>query len=235
MDKNSRTELLSKGEIRRALKTLVLPAVMAMLSTAIYNVVDTAFIGLLDDTASIGAAAVLFPVFLLVGAIGLTFGTGAGSIISRKLGAGKYQSAKQTASTAFYTSLIAGIIFAIIVNIFITQILRFFGASESILERAVIYGRIIIGGSFFQIVKMCMNNLLRSEGASAYSGKAMILGAGLNIILDPIFMFVFNWGLAGAAIATITAQAASALFMFRFFAAKKGILSLAPSFFYPKF
>ncbi len=226
MDHNQRTEMLRTGAIGKTLWMLTVPAAAAMLVNAIYNVVDTAFIGLLHDTPSIGAAAVLFPVFMLVGAIGLTFGIGAGSVISRKLGENKPDDARRTASTAFYSSLIIGVLFAVIGNVFIEHILKAFGATETILEKAVIYGRIIIGGSFFQIMNMCLNNLLRAEGAAGYSSRALMLGALLNIILDPVLMFVFKMGLAGAAIATITAQSISFIFLSRYFITGKGILRI---------
>ncbi len=233
MDTNDRTEMLRRGNIGKTLRILVVPAVIAMLVNAIYNVVDTAFIGLLHDTASIGASAVLFPIFMLVGAIGLTFGIGAASVISRKLGENKPGDAKRSASTAFYTCMIAGIAFAVCGNIFIEPVLRVFGATDTILSRAVIYGRIIIGGSVFQVLNMCMNNMLRSEGASAYSGRALMMGGILNIILDPVFMFVFKMGLAGAAVATITAQLISTVYLLRFFLMKKGVLRIKISDFHP--
>ncbi|MBI9106474.1 MAG: MATE family efflux transporter [Spirochaetales bacterium] len=233
MNRNDRIELLRSGGIGKALWTLAMPAVIAMFVNAVYNVVDTAFIGLLHDTASIGASAVLFPIFMLIAAIGLTFGMGAASVISRKLGENKPEHARRTASTAFYTSVIAGIIFAVLGNVFIEPLLRLFGATDTILEKAVIYGRIIIGGSIFQVLNMCMNNILRAEGAAGYSGRALMLGGILNIILDPIFMFVFKMGLAGAAAATITAQFISTIYLLRFFIMKKGILSIRIMDFHP--
>lgn len=226
MDQNKRIELLRSGETGKALRTLAVPAVIAMLVNAIYNVVDTAFIGLLHDTASIGAAAVLFPIFMLVAAIGLTFGMGAASVVSRKLGEKNAADARKTAATAFYTGLLFGVAFAVFGNIFIEPLLRLFGATDTILEKAVIYGRIIIGGSVFQVLNMCMNNVLRAEGAASYSGRALMIGGILNIILDPIYMFVFDMGLAGAAAATITAQLISNLYLLRYFIMKKGILRI---------
>ncbi len=226
MDKNERTEMLRSGKIGTALRNLAVPAATAMLVNAVYNVVDTAFIGLLNDTPSIGASAVVFPIFMLIGAIGLTFGMGAGSMISRKLGEEKPEEARSAASTAFYTTLVIGIAFAVLGNIFIVPLLRIFGATDSIMDRAVIYGRIIIGGSVFQIINMCLNNMLRAEGAAGYSSRGLILGGGLNMILDPVFMFVFKMGLAGAAAATITAQLISTLYLLRYFVFSKGILKL---------
>ncbi|MDC7124930.1 MAG: MATE family efflux transporter [Spirochaetales bacterium] len=231
---NDRIELLGKGTISRALRTLAIPAVISMLVNAIYNVVDTAFIGLLHDTASIGAAAIVFPIFMLVGAIGLTFGMGAASDISRKIGANQIEDACKTAATAFYTCLIVGVTFGVLGNIYIVPIMKLFGATDTILEKSVVYGRIIITGSVFQILNMCMNNMIRSEGAAAYSGRALMLGGILNIVFDPIFMFVFKMGLAGAAAATISAQFVSTIYLLRYFIMKKGIIKIHPRYFYPR-
>ncbi len=226
MQNNARTELLRSGEIGKALRTLTIPAATAMMVNAVYNVVDTAFIGMLHDTASIGAAAILFPVFMLIGAIGLTFGMGAASLISRQLGADDADGARKTASTAFYTTLVIGLAFAILGNVYIERVLRLFGATDSILDKSVIYGRIIIGGSVFQILNMCLNNLLRSEGAAKYSSMALMAGGILNIVFDPIFMFVLDFGLAGAAMATIAAQIISNMYLLLYFLRNKGILTL---------
>jgi putative MATE family efflux protein len=235
MDKTQRIELLRSGEIGVALRTLAIPAATAMMVNAIYNVVDTAFIGMLNDTAAIGAAAILFPIFMLIGAIGLTFGMGSASLISRQLGEQNVKGAISTASTAFYSTLIIGVTFAVFGNIFIEEILILFGATETILDRAVLYGRIIIGGSFFQILNMCMNNLLRAEGAARYSSIALITGGVLNIIFDPIFMFVLDFGLAGAAMATITAQMVSTLYLLYYFVSDRGVLKIRFRDFSPRF
>ncbi|WP_319476839.1 MATE family efflux transporter [Marispirochaeta aestuarii] len=226
MDKTQRIELLRSGEIGTALRTLAIPAATAMMVNAIYNVVDTAFIGMLNDTAAIGAAAILFPIFMLIGAIGLTFGMGSASLISRQLGEQNVEGAISTASTAFYSTLIIGVTFAIFGNIYIEEILILFGATDTILDRAVLYGRIIIGGSFFQILNMCMNNLLRAEGAARYSSIALITGGVLNIIFDPVFMFVLDFGLAGAALATISAQMVSTLYLLYYFLSDRGVLKI---------
>jgi putative MATE family efflux protein len=198
-----------------------------MLVGALYNVIDTMFIGLLDDTPSIGAATIVFPLFMLISAIGLAFGMGAASPISRYLGSGEQKRASETASTAFFATLATGVGFTAICLIFIDTILLGFGATPEILDRSHLYGSIIIGGCIFRIINMCLNNLLRAEGASRYSGIAMIIGTGGNIILDPIYMFVFGWGLAGAALATITAQLISTIFLLTYYLRGRSVLMLS--------
>lgn len=231
MDKHERREMLRSGNIKKILFKLAAPAIIAMFTIALYNVVDTLYIGLLNDTAAIGAATVMFPVFMLISSIGLMFGIGAGSAISRRLGAGKAESANRIAATAYYTCIGIGLLFSITGVINIRRVLILFGATETIMERALIYGSIIIGGSIFQMLNMCLNNIVRAEGASAYSGRAMMMGAILNILLDPLFMFVLDMGIAGAAWATITAQCISNLYLLRFFIKKMGVIKIGPKHF----
>ena len=221
---NKRIELIAQGEIGRALFTLSAPAVAGMLVMSLYNVVDTFYVSLLKDTTAIAATGIVFPLFQLIGAIGLTFGVGAASVISRRLGEEDHEAAERTASTALYSALIVGVLFALFGLIFMPRILIIFGATPSILEAAVLYGRLIICGSVFVVLNMCLNNLLRSEGASLHSSTGQILGAVLNIILDPIFIFSFDMGLAGAAVATVISQGIGCLYLLSYYLRGKGVL-----------
>jgi MATE family, multidrug efflux pump len=224
MNKAERIDMLANGPVGATLMRLSVPAIAGMLVMAIYNVVDTLFVSLLRDTTAVAATGIVFPLFQLTGAIGLTFGMGAASVISRKLGENDYEAANRTGSTAFYSALVIGLIFSITGAIFIRPILTLFGATESILEAASLYGRIIIAGSIFQVSNMTLNNLLRAEGAAFHSSSGQILGAVLNIILDPIFIFTFNMGIAGAAIATVISQGVSAFYLASFYLRGRGSL-----------
>ncbi len=226
MNPQNRHEMLRSGNISKTLLKLSTPAIIAMLAIALYNLVDTMYIGLLKDTAAIGAATVMFPVFMIISSIGLMFGTGAGSAISRRLGAGEAEKANRIAATAYYSCIVIGVLFSIFGVINIRKILSLFGATDTIMDKAVIYGSIILGGSLFQMLNMCLNNIVRAEGASAYSGRAMIMGAVLNVILDPVFMFVLDLGIAGAAWATITSQLISNLYLLRFFLKEMGVIRI---------
>jgi len=226
--REERLHMLERGPIGRTLYLLSYPAVLGLLSGALYNIVDTLFIGLLEDTAAVGASAVVFPIFLLISTIGLGFGIGAASAVSRMLGAKRQEDAQQVASTAFMLSLVSGILLSIFGVIFIDPILIFFGATETILEPARQYGVLIIGGSVFRVVNMCMNNIIRSEGAASYSGRALILGSVLNIALDPVFMFLMGMGIRGAGVATIAAQAIATAYLLRFFFTRRGVITLNP-------
>ncbi|WP_319559653.1 MATE family efflux transporter [Marispirochaeta sp.] len=221
---NAKIEMMARGDVGRALFTLSAPAVAGMLVMSLYNVVDTLFVSLMNDTAAIAATGIVFPMFQLVGAIGLTFGVGAASVISRRLGEEDHEAAERTGSTALYSALILGILFSLFGLIYMRSILTLFGATESILESAVLYGRIIIGGSVFQVLSMCLNNLLRAEGASLHSSTGQILGAVLNIVLDPIFIFLLDMGLAGAAVATVISQGIGCFYLLSYYLRGNGAL-----------
>jgi putative MATE family efflux protein len=217
--------MLANGPIGATLFKLSAPAIAGMLVIAIYNVVDTFFVSLLRDTTAVAATGIVFPIFQLIGAVGLTFGMGAASVISRRLGERDYDGANQVAATALYSVVAVGLLFSLIGAIFVRPILSAFGATPSILETAALYGRVIIGGSVFQMINMTANNILRSEGASLYSSIGQIIGAGLNIILDPIFIFVLDMGITGAAVATVVSQAVSAGWLVAYYVAGRGSLN----------
>ncbi len=221
---NKRIELMAKGDIGRALFTLSAPAVVGMLVMSLYNVVDTFFVSLLNDTTAIAATGIVFPLFQLIGAIGLTFGVGAASVISRRLGEEDHDAAERTAATALFSALIVGLLFALFGLIYMPSILTLFGATASILDAAVLYGRLIVTGSVFVVLNMCLNNLLRSEGASLHSSTGQILGAVMNMILDPIFIFGLDMGLAGAAVATVISQGIGCFYLVSYYLRHKGVL-----------
>ena len=218
---------MREAPVGKAITSLAVPAIIGMLVGAIYNIVDTLFVGMLNDTAALGATTVLFPVFQLISAVGLTFGMGTASVISRRLGEKNKEEASRACSTAFFSTMGIAVIFTITSLIFIKPLLQLFGATDTILAQAEIYGTIIVAGSIFQMLNMNMNNMLRAEGAAKISGTAIATGAILNIIFDPIFMFVFDMGLAGAAAATVTAQALSTVILLSYYLRKKSIVWLS--------
>jgi putative MATE family efflux protein len=226
MEKNSRERLLGEEKVTKALFKLSVPAIVGMMINAIYNVVDTFFVGKLNSTSATGAVAVAFPIFMLIGGVGLTFGMGGGSYISRLLGEKKKETADEVASTTFFTSLVVGIIFTTLGLIFLEPLLKAFGSTETILVYAKEYTRILIFGSTFTVMNMTQNNIIRAEGNPMYSMIGMSLGAVLNIILDPIFMFVFHMGISGAAMATVIAQGISFLFLSSYFITRKSYVEV---------
>ncbi len=202
--------------IGRLLFKMSVPATIGMIVNALYNLVDTIFVGRGVGSLGIAGLTIAFPVQALIGALGMTFGTGAASIISRRLGEKEPDKAAMTAVTAFSLAFLASSVMFLAGEIFIDPLLRIFGATDTILPYARIYMRIILAGSFFLSAAMVGNNVARSEGQPKTAMLTMITGAGMNIVLDPIFIFVFRMGIRGAAIATVISQFLAAAFIFRF-------------------
>lgn len=202
---DKRIKLLRDGPISKAVNRMSIPAIIGLLVMAIYNVVDTMFVAWLGTEAT-GATQVVFPIVMLVSAFGLAFGMGGGSYISRLLGSNSKNEANKVASVSFITSISIGLIFTIFSVIFMEPLLSFFGALNGVMKMSKSYGLYILLGSIFTMGNMTMNNMLRAEGSSKLSMIGMAVGAILNIILDPIFIFVLDLGIAGAAIATSLSQ-----------------------------
>ena len=172
-----------------------------------------------------GAISVTYPLSQVIVGLGLLFGNGAGSYISRLLGRGNNDDAKKVASTALYSGLLLGIIFIIGTLAFLEPILKFLGTTESIMPYAIKYARIFIAASIFNIFNVMMNNIITSEGAAKISMFAMLSGALLNMILDPIFINVLNMGVTGAAIASAIGQALSTVVFLSYILMKKSIFT----------
>ncbi|WP_432405387.1 MATE family efflux transporter [Wukongibacter sp. M2B1] len=233
MEKNQRAEMMENEKIPRVLMKLAVPGIIAMLVNAVYNVVDTMFVGMLGNTSAIGAVSVAFPLFMIIAAFGQMFGVGAGSYISRLLGEKNKELADKTTSTTFFTSLVCGIVFMNVGTIIIEPLLKMFGATATIMPFAKEYSTILVAGSVFTVCNMTLNNMIRAEGNVKYSMFAISLGAALNIILDPIFMFGFDMGIRGAALATVLAQGISFIFLIRYFISGKSYIKIAFKHFTP--
>ncbi len=206
MNAAERTALLGTQPIGRLLVRLSGPAITGMLVMSMYNLVDTIYVGKGVGTLALAALAVCFPIQLLLLAVGKTVGIGAASIISRRLGAGKEKEAGIIAGGSFVLAAFFGLIISLSGLIFLDPVLKLFGASSSILPYARDYLSIILLGGTFFTVTVCSNNIARSEGNTRVAMVSMFVGAGLNIILDPIFIFALNMGIRGAAIATVIGQ-----------------------------
>ncbi|GAU76022.1 MATE family efflux transporter [Fusibacter sp. 3D3] len=223
-EKNKKIELLGNVPIPKALLTLGLPAMIGMMINALYNLVDAYFVGGLG-TSQMGAISVTFPLGQLVVGLGLLFGNGAASYISRLLGRHEQEKAGQVASTAVYSSIIVGTIAIIGIMIFLYPILKLLGATESIMPYAITYASINLIFSIFNVFNVTMNNIVTSEGAAKTTMITMLAGALLNMILDPIFIYTLNMGVAGAAIATALSQIFSSLIYVFYILSQKSIFN----------
>lgn len=207
-ERNKKMELLGSAPIPKALLALGLPTMIGMMINALYNLVDAYFVGGLG-TSQMGAISVAFPLGQAVVGLGLLFGNGAASYLSRLLGNGEKEIANKVASTALYSSILVGALMIAGTFIFLNPILRRLGATESILPYAVTYTRIYIISSMFNVFNVTMNNIVSSEGAAKTTMCVLMAGAVLNVILDPVFIYALDLGIAGAAIATAISQIAS--------------------------
>ena len=193
-------ELLGNAPIPKALLAMGIPTMIGMLINALYNLVDAYFVGGLGES-QMGAISIVYPLGQVVVGLGLLFGNGAASYISRLLGQGKEEQANKVASTSLYCSLSAGIILILFCVVFLKPILLLLGATKSILPYAMTYAGIYIISCIFNVFNVTMNNIVTSEGAAKTTMLALLTGAILNIALDPIFIYTFDLGVAGAAIA----------------------------------
>lgn len=199
--KNSKLELLGSAPVPKALVSLGIPIMIGMLINALYNLVDAYFVGGLGESP-MGAISIVFPLGQVVVGLGLMFGNGAASYLSRLLGRDDKDTANKVASTALYSSVIIGAILIIIATIFLKPILTLLGATDTIMPYALTYARIYIISCIFNVFNVTMNNIVASEGAAKTTMCALLLGAIINIGLDPLFIYTFDMGVAGAAIAT---------------------------------
>ena len=214
---------LGEKKISKLLVQFSVPAIVGMMANALYNIVDRIFIGNKADLGANGIAAITiaFPIMIILIALGVLFGIGGSTLFAIKLGQKKEKDAEKVMGNAFSLLLIAGLTFSILGQIFLTQILALFGASPEVMPYAKEYMRIIFMGASFQVMSMGMNNFIRADGNPKIAMMSMFLGAGINMILDPIFIFGFNMGMAGAAIATIISQIASSIWVVGYFFGKR--------------
>ena len=226
MDGNKKMALLGSAPIPKALLALGIPTMIGMLINALYNLVDTYFVGGLG-TDQMGAVTVAFPLGQIVVGLGLLFGNGAAAYLSRLLGRGDKDTANKVASTAIYSGVSIGAIVILFSIIFLEPILKQAGAIESVIPYAVTYSRIYIVFSIFNVFNVTMNNIVSSEGAAKTAMCALMAGAVLNVILDPVFIYALNLGVVGAAIATAISQVISTLVYLCYILRKKSVFNFS--------
>jgi putative MATE family efflux protein len=205
--------------------SLALPAVASMLVTALYNTADTFFVSRLGTSAS-GAVGIVFSLMAIIQAIGFTLGTGAGSMISRKLGAHDTGSASRYASTSFFSALLIGFLLTVFGLLFLEKFMVMLGSTQTILPFSCSYAKYILLGAPVMCASFVMNIALRSEGKAAYAMVGLVSGGLLNILLDPVFIFVLGMGISGAAVATLISQCLSFCILSFFFYSGKSLMDI---------
>jgi len=208
MTPEKRNEMMLHAPVSRVIPRLAVPTIISMLITAIYNMADTFFVSQLGTSAS-GAVGIIFSAMAIIQAVSFMMGMGTGTNVSQALGAGDEERARRYASTGFFTAFGIGIMIAIFGLANIDWLVRFLGATETIAPYAKDYATYIFYAAPFMMCSFVMNNLLRFEGLAIYGMVGITTGGILNMVLDPIFIFGFGMGTAGAAIATALSQLVS--------------------------
>lgn len=216
----SRSELLATEKTEKLILKFAIPSIISGLVSALYNIVDQIFIGQSIGVVGNAATNVAFPLSILCTSLALLLGVGAASNFNLTLGAGDKEKAGRFAANGISLMGISGIILAVLVNLFLEPLIRAFGASGEVLPYALTYTGITSFGIPFLIFSIGCSSIIRADGSPTYSMMCTLVGAILNTILDPIFMFVFDMGIAGAALATVISQIVSSLialfYLFRF-------------------
>ena len=208
MQKPDRRTYLTQTPIPRLIWSLAVPTIISMLVTGIYNSADTYFVGRISTQAT-AAVGLVFSVMAIIQALGFFCGHGSGNSLSRMLGAGRTRDANEMAATGFALALLLGAVVALVGNLFAEPIADFLGATDSARADTVAYLRIILLGAPFMMGQFVINNQLRFQGSAMYAMVGLMVGAVMNIGLDPLLMFTFGLGVRGAAIATVIGQLSS--------------------------
>ena len=199
-------ERLANGPVRKVLAAYAIPSVLSMVVNALYNIVDQIYIGNIVGFLGNGATNVVFPMTLAVMAVAMLFGNGGAAYFSLRLGEQKHDLAKRCVVSSAIAIAVVSIAMTVLMFIFIEPICRLFGATDQIMPYAKEYGSIVLIGNPFVAVIMVLSGFIRSDGSPKRAMAAMLVGCILNIILDPVFMIVFDMGIAGAAVATVISQ-----------------------------
>ncbi|MBE7042471.1 MAG: MATE family efflux transporter [Ruminococcaceae bacterium] len=219
-------EKMTTEKVPGLIVSLGIPTIISMLVTSVYNMADTYFVSKLG-TASSAAVGVVFSIMAIIQAVGFTLGMGSGSVISRLLGEQKNEEANRVASSGLFAALLFGVVLTVFGLVFLNPLMKLLGASESILPHARAYGKYILLGAPIMASSFVLNNVLRSQGKAKLAMIGLTTGGILNILLDPLFIFTFQWGTAGAAIATLASQCVSFLILLSMFLRKKSVVHLS--------
>lgn len=221
-----RSKQLGSERIGTLLLKFSIPAIIGMLVNALYNIVDRIFVGRGVNPLAISGIVIAFPIMLVIMAFGMLVGIGASALVSIRLGQQRKDEAEQILGNAFMLNVIISVVLTILGLVFLDPLLRIFGASGTVLTYSKQYTSIILYGVIFQNMAFGMNHNIRAQGNPTAAMLTMLIGAVLNTILDPIFIFVFNMGIQGAAIATVISQIVSSIWVLSYFFRGKAPLKI---------
>ncbi|MEA5013497.1 MAG: MATE family efflux transporter [Candidatus Limiplasma sp.] len=197
---------MMETSIPRLVFNLSIPTITAMLVSSLYNMADTYFVGLLGSASATAGVGVVFPLMALLQAVGFMFGHGSGNHMSRSLGAKDAEDAERMAATGFFSALIAGVVIGALGSLFLEPLAYLLGSTPTIAPHAMNYMLYILLGAPWLVSSLVLNNQLRFQGSAFYSMIGITAGAVLNVLLDPLFIFVLDMGVGGAALATMLSQ-----------------------------
>ena len=223
---NDRNDLFENAPVSKAVISMALPTILSMLVTIIYNMADTYFIGQTGDSTMVSAVSLASPVFLVFIAFSSLLGVGGSSVISRMLGMKREDKAKKVSSFCFYTAIGVGIVMGAAVLIGIEPLLKLIGTDKETYEYTKSYLTCIALGGPFVILSGSIGNIIRSEGAAKNAMIGNMVGTVVNIILDPIMILMFKWGVMGAAVATVIGNVIACVVYTAYFFKKTTLLSI---------
>lgn len=214
---------LGEDPILKLLIRFSVPAMVGMMVNALYNIVDRIFIGNSPDLGpnGLGGLTIAFPIMIIMMSLGVLFGIGGATLFSIRLGQKKPEESARALGNAAAMLMISGVSVLVIGQLFLPRLLQIFGASETILPYASEYMRIILLGAPFWITSMGLNNFIRADGNPRIAMVTMLLGAGVNVVLDPLFIYGFRMGMTGAALATVISQTLSFSWVLAYFLGKR--------------
>lgn len=222
------TQIFRDAPVPRAVISNIVPSIVSMIMVLVYNLADTFFIGQTKNAYMVAAVSVATPAFLFFMAVGMLFGIGGTSLISRLLGEGREERARQTSAFCFWTGLTIGVIAMVGIMLFARPLCMLIGASDDTIGYAYQYLVIVAVGIPGLIVSNSFSNIIRAEGSPKTAMAGMIIGNMMNVVLDPIMILGFGWNVAGAAIATVIGNLFSAGFYIAHLVSKKAVLSIRP-------
>lgn len=232
---NGRESILSDATPEKAIVKLAVPATLALLAKAVYNIVDTAYIGMLDSDIALAAVGVTLPLLLIMVSVENIFAAGAAVLAGRQLGANDRESANRTVTTIVGLSMLIGVGLCILGLLFMEPLLRAFGASDAVLPQAKDYAFWMFIAALFNLPAQSLNCAARAESSVKISSVAVIAGALLNVLLDPVFMFSwgFGMGVEGASLATTLSQFVTFGILLWFYLSGRSIIKVKPRYFKP--
>lgn len=221
-----RSRALGEEKISTLLWKYSVPAITGMVVNAFYNVIDSIFVGRGVGEIGLTAVTLAFPIMIVLMGFGMLVGVGAAAVVSLRIGEKKEKEAEKILGNAFTLSMVLSVVLTLTILMVLDPVLLLLGADPNVLPYARDFTKIIVLGSIFMYVGFGLNNIVRAEGNPQMAMSTTLISAGLNILLNPLFIFTFQLGISGSALATVVSQGVSALWVLLYFIRGKSVLKL---------